>query len=443
MRFTNAYAASPFCSPTRASIMTGLDPARIGITSPGAHMPTPVLRKGLRRRREQKPMRTAETVNRLDPAYETLAERFREAGYATAHFGKWHLGFPRPYEPRDHGFDVVWPNTPRDAGPPGDYFAPWNTDSDPSLVGEPGEHIDVRIAAEIERFIDEHRERPFFVNFWTFSVHAPWRTRPEYLERHQRRVDPTDEQRNPVYAGMMESLDEAVGRVLDAIANSGLSQQTIVVFSSDNGGMAVAPDIFFEPPEYAAVPTTSNAPLRAGKGSLYEGGTRVPLIVVWPGRVDEGVVTDALVSSTDLYPTLLEMAGSAVPESTGLDGLSQVSTLLGGAPPRRSVFWHLPHGGPKAESRNEGSWPSSAIRSGHWKLIRRYGANRDGSDQQLLYDLAADVGETRDLARVQPAVAGALAQELDRWLRDTEAVIPVPNPGYRQAGRRRSRSASP
>ena len=436
VRFTNAYAASPFCSPTRSSIMTGLHPARTGITAPGAHVKQPVLKKSLRRAPRTEPVRTAQTVNRLDPAYETLAERFRDAGYATAHFGKWHLGYGRPYEPEDHGFDFAWPHVPRDAAPPGGYFAPWNTISDPTLVGEAGEHMDLRIAEEIDRFISENRDTPFFINFWPFSVHAPWHARPEDLERHRKRMVLEDPQHNPVYAAMMESLDEAVGRVVASLEAAGLSEETILVFSSDNGGVASAPRVLFYPKEFESLAITSNAPLRAGKASLYEGGTRVPLIFVWPGKLAKGGVAQALVSSTDLHPTLLDMAGIPVPKRSALDGVSQLDTLLRGASPRRSIFWHLPHGGPRGERDHEGYWPSSAIRRDNWKLIRRYAANADGSNQQFLYDLEADVGETHDLAQTRPTILKELSEQLAQALQEAEAVIPVRNSRYRQRGAR-------
>jgi len=216
VRLTNAYSASPLCSPTRSSIMTGQYPARIGITAPVCHVEPLNLEKRLQPGKGR--VLQANSLTRLATDYHTLAEALREAGYATAHFGKWHLGHNLAagdaYEPRDQGFDVDFPHTPRAAGPGGGYFAPWKFITDPAITDKAGRHIDARMADEAGAFIRAHKDRPFFVNFWLFSVHSPWNARPESIAHFERKSDPADPQRNPLYAAMVKGLDDAVGRLL-------------------------------------------------------------------------------------------------------------------------------------------------------------------------------------------------------------------------------------
>jgi arylsulfatase A-like enzyme len=429
MRFTQAYAASPFCSPTRASILTGQYPARIGITIPVCHVPQVVLEKGLQQKAgPQVKVLGAESVTRLKTDYYTLAEALKDAGYATGHFGKWHLG-AEPYSPLEQGFGVDVPHTSA-PGPGGGYLAPWKFLAKQGFTGQPGESIEDRMAAEAERFIRTNRNRPFYLNYWAFSVHSPWQGKPGYVEDAARRVKPGAAQCNPVYAAMVRSLDDSVGHLLAVLDELKIAEQTIIVFFSDNGGYVNAPKREGVDPRFADVPVTSNAPLRSGKGSIYEGGTREPCIVVWPGKVQPGSVSNAFVQSIDFYPTLLAMCGLTPKPGVRLDGMSQVPALLDRAAPRDTVFCHFPHGGPAQAALIPGMYPSTSVRRGDWKLIRFYAGNADQTDRVELYNLREDIGEARNLAAQMREKVGELAVLLDRFLADTQAVIPKANPDY-------------
>ncbi|MEJ5340739.1 MAG: sulfatase [Thermogutta sp.] len=436
LRFTQAYAANPLCSPTRASILTGLYPARIGITAPVCHLPQEILEKGLTAPQPHVRVQVANSLTRLKPEYTTLAEVLRDAGYVTAHFGKWHLGHSGPYEPKDQGFQFDFPHTPQVPGPGGGYLAPWKFITDPAIQGAPGEHIEDRMSAEAARFIRNNKDRPFYLNYWCFSVHSPWSAKPELVEYFRQKADPNSPQRNPVYAAMVKSLDDAVGRIVAAIDECGLADQTIIIFFSDNGGFAYPPrrennrGVETQPPGYADIPATSNLPLRSGKASIYEGGTRVPLIVIWPGHTQPGTVTDSLFSSVDFFPTILEMCGI---DHSGyrVDGISQVAALEGKGAPRKEVFCHFPHGSENQARNIPGFLPSAYLREGDWKLIRFFAANPDGTDRFELYNLAEDIGESHNLADKYPERVNALRVKLEKYLADTEAVIPRQNPDYR------------
>jgi arylsulfatase A-like enzyme len=433
VRLTNAYAASPLCSPTRASIMTGQHPARLGITAPACHLPTVHLEKRLLTGDAR--VHVAQSLTRLRPDYHTLAEAFAEAGYATAHFGKWHLGHNLAagdaYEPRDQGFQVDWPHTPRAPGPGGGggYLAPWKFIDDPAIRDEPGRHIDERMADEAGAFIRAQQGRPFFVNFWLFSVHSPWNARTDLIEHFERTADPARPQRNPLYAAMVRSMDDAVGRLLRHLDESGAADNTIVVFWSDNGGYAYPPKKT-DPEGYATIPATSNLPFRSGKASLYEGGTRVPGIVVWPGRVTPATTADFLIQSTDLYPTLLAACGVTPRTDQQVDGHDQTAALAGGTSPRTRIFCHFPHGEAARDAVMDGFYAGSSVREGALKLIRFYGRADDGSDELELYDLARDPGERANLAAARPEAVAALDLMLQADLAATEAVIPRFNPAF-------------
>jgi arylsulfatase A-like enzyme len=431
LRFTHYYAASPLCSPTRSSILTGLYPARTGITAPACHLPAVQLEKRLAPGRPNQRALIADSLTRLKGEYTTLAEVFRGAGYMTAHFGKWHLGHGAGYEPRDQGFDLDVPHTPAAAGPGGGYLAPWRFVRDAGFQGEPGEHIDEWMAGQAAKFIREHRDRPFYLNFWLYSVHGPWNARKELIEEFRKSADPKAAQRNPLYAAMVKSMDDAVGRLLDALDAAGITRNTLVVFTSDNGGWAYPPRAT-DPPGYTEIPATSNAPLRSGKASNYEGGTRVPCLVSWPGKVRPDV-RDRLFSSVDWFPTLLSLTDVKRPAGR-LDGIDQAPAIRAGTECRDTVYVHFPHGSEAQERNIPGFWPATWVRRGRWKLIRFYARNQDSTDRMELYDLKADVGETRNLAAEQPAKVAELSALMDRFLRDTEAVIPRPNPGFRGGG---------
>ncbi len=427
MLFRSAYTAHPLCSPTRSSLMTGFDPSRTGMTSAAGNSKQVVLEAQLEP--ATGPFRKAVTpssVTRLDTEYITLGETIRAAAYATGHFGKWHLG-REPYTPLEHGFDVDVPHW-WGAGPIGSYLAPWRfpeqLDFDASV---PQEHLEDRMAEEAVAFIEAHQAQPFFVNYWAFSVHSPFTGKQARIEKYEAKIARLTEQeaaalgdqRNPVYAAMVESLDDAVGTLLDALDRLELSSNTIVVFYSDNGGNVY--DLG------DGMVATSNAPLRGGKATIYDGGTRVPCAVVWPGRIAPGSSTDALLSSSDWYPTLLEMMGIERPRELEFDGVSQVPVLLGGPAVRDSVVCFMPHY--MASSKTV---PSSSIRSGAWKLIRYYADLPGGANRTELFDLSADIGETNDVSDANPEVVGRLNAELDAYLAQQGAVVPVPNPAYGQ-----------
>ncbi len=433
VRLTNAFSASPLCSPTRASIMTGQHPARTGITAPACHIAQVQLVKGLVPGDAR--VLVANSLTRLRSDYYTLAEALRDAGYATAHFGKWHLGHNlQPgdaYEPRDQGFDLDWPHTPRAPGPGGGggYLAPWKFIDDPTITDESGRHIDERMADEAGAFIRASKGRPFFVNFWLFSVHSPWNARRELISHFEKKVDPANPQRNPLYAAMVKSMDDAVGRLLHHLEDSGEADNTVVVFWSDNGGYAYPPKKT-DPEGYASVPATSNLPYRSGKASLYDGGTREPGIVVWPGRVKSGTTADFLMQSTDLYPTLLTICGASPRDGQVIDGLDQTAALTGGASPRTRLFCHFPHGNATRDSVMDGFYAGSSMRQGDLKLIRFYARAEDGADELELYDVTKDPGERTNIAAGHPDAVSTLNELLQHALLETQAVIPRFNPAH-------------
>ncbi len=435
VKFSQAYAASPLCSPTRASILTGLYPARIGITSPACHVPQVQLEKKLGGHNPNFSVINADSITRLKPEYFTLAEAFKEAGYATAHFGKWHLGFDRKghdedkYEPKDQGFDFDFPHTPQASGPGGGYLAPWKFIASPPLEAPKGTHIEDRMSQEAAQFIRTNKDHPFFVNYWAYSVHSPWNARADYIKHFQTKADPNNPQHNPLYAAMVKSLDDGVGNILNAVDEAGIADRTIIVFFSDNGGWAYPPKST-DPEGFENMPATSNLPLRSGKASMYEGGTREACIVIWPGKIKPDTTNDSLLQSVDWYPTLLKMAGLTSKSGLKLDGLDQTPTLLGKGPVRDQVFCHFPHGSPGQAKDIPGFLPSAYVRKGDFKLIRFFADKEDGSDRLELYNLNADIGESKNLASDKAEVAQELNDLITGYLKDTDAVIPVRNPDY-------------
>ena len=433
VKMTQAYAASPLCSPTRSSILAGVYPARSGITAPVCHLPQVQLEKKLLGANANSKVLNADSVTRLKSEHFTLAESLHEAGYSTAHFGKWHLGHNLTkadrYEPRDQGFDVDFPHTPKAPGPGPTYISPWKFISDPTIVGKPGEHIEDRMSEEAAKFIHAHKDKPFYLNYWAYSVHSPWNARKDYIEHFQKTVDETNPQHNPLYAAMVHSLDDGVGNLIKALDEAGVADNTIVVFFSDNGGYAYPPKAT-DPEGFTDRPATSNLPKRSGKASLYEGGTREPCIIVWPGKVKPGTVNDALFQSTDFYPTLLSMAGLNPRAGVKLDGLDQSGTLVGKKSPRDLVFCHFPHGTPNQAEHMPGFLPGTYVRKGDWKLIRFYADNDDASDRFELYDLKNDEGESKNCATEKPDLVRELNELITGFLKDTEAVIPQRNPNY-------------
>jgi len=396
--FTNAYAACPVCSPTRAALMTGQYPARLNLTD---WLP------GRPDRSDQKLLRPV--ITKELPASEiTLAAALQKAGYATGMIGKWHLG-GKGAGPEQRGFQV---NIAGDqAGSPRSYFAPFKGADGrfmPGLENAPeGEYLTDRLAAEAEKFLETNRDRPFFLYLPHYAVHIPMKAKPDLVAKYQ--AGPPGQQGNPVYAAMLESLDNAVGRVLKKLEDLNIAERTIVLFTSDNGGLSVL--------EGPNTPPTINAPLREGKGYLYEGGIRVPLLVRWPGVANPGAHNTTPVSSIDFLPTLLEACG--VKSDMKVDGVSLVSTIKGQPLKRDALFWHYPH------YSNQGGKPGAAVRAGDHKLIEFYENGR-----RELYDLKKDPGESRNLIDSSPAVARELGEKLDSWRKEVGARMMKPNTDY-------------
>lgn len=408
MKFTNGYAACPVCSPTRASVMTGKYPARLQLTNFIAG----------RRKGKNSPILPADFKLFMPQEEVTIAERLRSAGYATCHAGKWHLGGAEQYLPQNQGFDVNIGGS--GSGMPRSFFWPrWK--NNPPLVGNfDGEYLPDRISKDACRFIEQHKDGPFFLYLSHYAVHIPIEGKEEKIARYKRKLeaDPPKKGRqdNPYYAAMVESVDESVGRVLETLRRLKLADNTIVFFFSDNGGLCT--------PEGKHTPATTNAPLRAGKGYLYEGGIREPWIVKWPGVVKPGTVCSEPVVSVDFLPTICEMVGipARAPETKGdLDGVSTVPLLkkpkatLG----REAIYWHYPH------FSNQGGRPGGAVRAGDWKLIERY---EHGNLE--LYNLKDDIGETTNLAEKMPGKARQLQRMLARWRNEVNATMPPKNPDY-------------
>lgn len=421
-RFTQFYTASPVCSPTRASIMTGKHPARLNITNwIGGEQSGPLLQAEYER---QLPLREV-----------TIGEAFKEAGYATGYIGKWHLG-AEGYLPDAQGFDTII--AVNHAGQPGSYFYPyvndrWPITNVPGLEdGTEGEYLTDRLTDEALEFLDRQGAEPFLLVFSHYAVHTPLEAKSALTAKYTTRaaaLPATDaapmlpegeraitkqRQDHPVYAGMVQSTDESVGRVLEKLDALDLTSRTAVVFVSDNGGLSTLP------PGRTHMPT-SNLPLRAGKGWLYEGGIRAPLIIRWPGAVDGGGIIEQPVTSMDLYPTLLEIAGLSRRSEQHQDGWSLVPLLRGtGTLDRDALYWHFPH------YHGSGNVPSGAIRLGDYKLIEWF---EDGSIE--LYDLRSDVGETSDLAAEMPEKVEQMRNLLDDWRQRVDARMPRANPDRR------------
>ena len=415
MTFTRAYTPNPLCSPTRSSILTGKHPARTGLTAPNCHTPPIILEaKAEETAPPHQKLTRYTSVTRLDPKYDTLAELLRADGYATAHFGKWHLGAP-PYSPLENGFEIDVPHHPG-PGPAGSFIAPWKFKNG-FKEKVPGEHIEDRIGDEAVAFLEQHTDEPFFLNYWQFSVHAPFDAKPDLIEKYRSKIDPNDAQRSPTYAAMVQSLDENVGKMLDALDRLELTGNTIIVFTSDNGGNMYN--------EVDGTTPTSNRPLRGGKANNWDGGVRVPTVVVAPGITEPGSISDQFVISQDFYPTLLGLAGVDLPE-TELDGIDLRATFEGKPQDRERIFTFFPHSTKVPDTLP----PSAAAYEGDWKLLRLLHHGENGVHEDFLFHLADDIGERNDLAAAKPDRAAAMAKALERFLADTGAVYPLANPNY-------------
>lgn len=401
MRFTNAYAACTVCSPTRAAIMTGLYPARLRLTDfiagqnrPWARLKIPNWTKG------------------LQPKYLTVAEALRQAGYTTAHVGKWHLSFRNGAErdlsgPAQHGFEVSHTKPPSARG----YRLPAGF----NRGGESGsDYLTDYLTDQALRVIDDSRDRPFFLYFAYHTPHTPIQGRSDLVDRYRGKVRAQAVHKNPEYAAMVTSLDQSVGRILQRLKQRGIADRTVVIFTSDNGGLTQRygrHDGF-----------TDNLPLRRGKGSAYEGGVRVPTIVHWPGVTRPGSISSEPVISMDYYPTILEMTGATADsrKTSRVDGRSLVALLKDPqATIDRSLYWHYPH------YHAGGDSPYSAVRSGQWKLIEFH-----EGPELALFDLSRDAGESRNLAAEFPRRTDAMRARLRSWRRDVGAQMTIPNPDH-------------
>ena len=397
MRFTNAYAACPVCSPTRASILTGKYPAKLHLTDyiPGEGN----VRAGK--------MLIPKWTQMLPESEVTISRVLQQAGYATASIGKWHLG-PKEATPDKYGFDV---NIAGGAfGHPPDYFFPYGKPPQQlphiSQAGAKGEYLTDRLTDEAEKFLTSAKDKPFFLYFAHYAVHTPLLARPDLLAKYKAK-QPIDEQKNAAYGAMVESVDQSVGRILKLLDDRKLADHTIVVFFSDNGGLW---------PQ-----ATSNRPLRAGKGFAYEGGIREPLLIRWPGNTKAGASSNTPIISMDFYPTMLEMAGlkGNAEHNKQVDGLSIVPLLKQtGEIQRDALYWHYPHYWRGGQSR-----PFGAVRSGDWKLIEYYEDMR-----AELYNLKDDIGESNDLAATNPQKAAELRGMLHAWRQRMDAQMPTPKP---------------
>ena len=402
MRFTDAYAACPVCSPTRASIMTGKYPARLGLTEwiPG------------KRSSPREKVLAPKYLHKLPLGEVTLAEALKADGYLTGHVGKWHLGGAGNL-PEDQGFDVNVAGTTA-GSPAGGYFLPNRM----KLPGaKKGEYLTDRLTDEGVKFIEAHRDKAFFLYQSYHSVHTPIQAKKAYVEKYRAKLAKAKRRYNPAYAGMVQSLDEGVGRIVKKLDELAISDRTVVFFMSDNGGLSGV---------------TSNAPLRAGKGHIYEGGIREPMIVRAPGLIKPGSTCRVPVSSVDFYPTILELAGAKGDAKHKPDGVSIASLLKGGGPlNRKAIYWHYPHYSP------QGGRPASAVRAGDFKLVELFEDNR-----VELYNLAADIGETKDLAAEMPEKAAELHKLLKNWREAVGAGMPTPNPNYNPNTRTRRKPPS-
>jgi len=424
MIFSDAYAACPVCSPTRASILTGKYPATVGVTD--------WIDWGKRTHPARGKLIDVPYIDHLPLDETSLASALNEGGYNTWHVGKWHLG-GEAYYPQNHGFDVnvggcVW------GSPANGYFSPYDI---PGFENGPeGEYLTDRLTNEAIRLIENNDDKPFFLNLWYYTVHTPIQAKAEYIEKfeskakqigvdqiepfeigepfpseHKQHLNVTRRilQSDPVYAAMVYALDENVGRLLETLERTGQAENTIVIFTSDNGGLATAEGS-----------PTCNAPLSQGKGWMYEGGTREPLIFRWPGVVEPGSTCDVPVTSPDFYPTLLEIAGLPLKQEQHVDGVSLLPLLKGAQSlEREAIFWHYPHYG------NQGGTPGSSIRVGDFKLIHFF-----EDDRVELYNLRKDLSEDHDLTEKMPVLVKQMKTQLADWRAGVEAKIPQPNPEY-------------
>lgn len=403
IRFTNAYANASNCAPTRASLISGLYSPRHGVYT---------VNSSARGRSVNRKLIPTPNTKVLDPKFFTLPEALKEAGYMNCMAGKWHLSD----DPRPYGFDVNYGGYHK--GSPNSYFSPYNN---PALSDGPsGEHLPARLAKDVSSWIEDHRDTSFFVYMPFYSVHTPIQARKDLTNKYAGKADGVHHDHDE-YAAMVEAMDLAIAQVLSKVEELGLSENTVIVFTSDNGQFG---------------PVSSSRPLRGSKGMYYEGGIRVPMFIKWPGKIQPGTVSDEPVISLDIYPTLMNIVNDQVP--AGLDGESLLPILEGGMLNARSLFWHFPayldmkpndrafddaHAPPHWRST-----PCSVIRDGDWKLIEYF-----ETGELELFNLANDIGEKENLSEMETGMRDALYSKLVQWREDTNAPVPTePNPDFKE-----------
>jgi arylsulfatase A-like enzyme len=397
LRFTNGYSCGPNCQPTRAALQSGQYGSRTGVYTVG----------GINRFDwSKRPLRPVDNVTKLAPKVVTVGESMKAAGYATGYFGKWHLGDDPQHHPSAQGYDEALVSMGRH----------FDFKTNPPVEYPRGTYLADFLTDKAVDFLRRHKGGPFYLQLSHYGVHSPYEAKDE-MTAHFKAKTPVGGHRNPVYAAMIKSVDESVGRVMAALDELGLAENTLVVFTSDNGGVG---GYDREGIGKRNGDTTDNAPLRGGKGMLYEGGVRVPYIFRWKGHIAPGGTTDRPINSVDLYPTLLELCGAPKPGQP-LDGESYVAVLRGEQKPRGPLCWHFP--GYLGQGANQ--WrttPAGSIRDGDWKLIEFF---EDGRAE--LYNLREDIGETHDLAKEQPQRVAELKAKLAAWRQSVGAKMPGPN----------------
>jgi arylsulfatase A-like enzyme len=417
MLFSSA-VATPLCSPTRYALTTGMHPARGGWLAASGHETCVRFRDILDPNTPPwAPLILPLSATRIRPSEITIAELLKARGYSTGHFGKWHLG-RTPHMAADNGFDVEFPQTPA-AGPPGGYYG-WATPAytdDPSTTED--DNVEDATALQAVEFIRENRNKPFFLNYWQFSVHAPYEADPVLAAQYKVRADRIVAEGGPryshTYAAMVRKADRNIGRVITALKNAGVWENTIVVWMSDNGGSTHT--------TVDGVAPADNGPFRGGKGTILEGGVRVPLIVRWPGNTRAGSTSDTLISCIDVYPTIAQMTKTRLDHV--VDGQSFVPTLRGNHQ-QTVVYNYLPY----QLSNSEALPPSASITVGNLKLYKIFYDGPNQSHRYLMFDVWGDPQEQHDLAAIFPDYAAKLVYPLNVWLQETGAVLPKPNPEY-------------
>ncbi len=411
MQFTNAYTAGPNCAPTRACLMSGLYSPRHGVYTVGS---------GARGREKFRKLIPAPNNTTLAPSFVTVAELLKAAGYVTAHFGKWHLGSPGKAGPKEQGFDENYGGN-HSGSPRGGYFSPYRNPQLPN--GPKGENLTDRLSADAVKFIQKHQKQPFFMYMAYYAVHTPIQAKADLTAKYEKRKA-NKYHNNPKYAAMIETMDTGIGRILDTLDELKLADDTIVIFYSDNGGVGG-----YRMAGVIAGEITSQFPLRGGKGMLYEGGVRVPMIVRWPKHTPPNSTNDTPIISVDFLPTLAEIGKTKKPKRT--DGVSLVNLFKSPKAklPRDTLYWHFP--GYLQGNQKKGAWrttPAGSIRKGHWKLLEFFETGR-----LELYNLKDDISQKKDLAKTNPARRDELHKLLVQWRKDTKAPMPQPKKRKRQS----------